>query len=140
MIRVLALIIAVLPALALAVDLSKSQRAEIEARIKPYSQSCAVGDDSCSGVAAEPEVAIARSGEEVYNGACMACHSTGAAGAPMLGDADAWASRMTKGMEALYASGVNGVAGTCMIARGGCADCSDEEIYAAVDYMVSNGE
>ena len=140
MTRALALVLALLPALALAVDLSKTQRAEIEARIKPYSQSCAAGDASCSGAAAEPDVAAARSGEDVYNAACMACHTTGAAGAPMLGDADAWAARMEKGIEALYASGVNGVAGTGMIARGGCMDCSDEEIHAAVDYMVNSSQ
>ena len=85
-------------------------------------------------------MAVARSGEEVYNGACMACHATGAAGAPMLGDAGAWAPRLDKGMDALYASGVNGVAGTSMIARGGCSNCSDDEIYAAVDYMVNNSK
>jgi len=140
MIRVVALIIALMPALTFAIDLSKSQRAEIEARIKPYSQSCATGDDSCAATGAETAVAAARSGEDVYNGACMACHTTGAAGAPMLGDVDAWATRMTKGIDALYASGVNGVAGTGMIARGGCADCSDEEIHAAVDYMVNNSQ
>ena len=70
----------------------------------------------------------------------MACHATGAAGAPMLGDAGAWAPRLDKGMDALYASGVNGVAGTSMIARGGCSNCSDDEIYAAVDYMVNNSK
>jgi cytochrome c5 len=41
-------------------------------------------------------------------------------------------------MDALYNSGINGVAGTGMMARGGCVDCSDEEINAAVDYMVDN--
>ena len=124
----------------MAADLSKSQRAEIEARIQPFSHACVAGDESCAVGAVESSVAIARSGEEVYNGACMACHATGAAGAPMVGDAGAWAARMEKGMDALYASGVNGVAGTGMIARGGCSNCSDDEIYAAVDYMVDNSQ
>ena len=124
----------------MAADLSKSQRAEIEARIQPFSHACVAGDESCSVGAVESSVAVARSGEEVYNGACMACHATGAAGAPMVGDAGAWAARMETGMDALYASGVNGVAGTGMIARGGCSNCSDDEIYAAVDYMVDNSQ
>ena len=136
--RLFALFIVLLPAIAVAADLSKSQRAEIEARIQPFSHACVAGDESCGSGAAESSVAVARSGEEVYNGACMACHATGAAGAPMLGDAGAWAPRLDKGMDALYASGVNGVAGTSMIARGGCSNCSDDEIYAAVDYMVNN--
>lgn len=138
--RLLAFFIVLLPAIAVAADLSKSQRAEIEARIQPFSHACVAGDESCGIAAAESSVAVARSGEEVYNGACMACHSTGAAGAPMVGDAGAWATRMEKGMDALYASGVNGVAGTGMIARGGCSNCSDDEIYAAVDYMVNNSQ
>jgi len=137
--RVIALIIAFMPLMASAIDLSKAQRSAIEERIQPFSQVCVVGDDSCTAggtaVASGP-----RSGEEIYNGACMACHSTGAAGAPKVGDAGVWSARLAKGMDALYSSGVNGVAGTGMIAKGGCADCSDEEIYAAVDYMVNNSK
>lgn len=121
---------------ATAVELSDKQRAEIEARIKPMGEVCLQGDSSCGGAA----VAVAsgpRSGEEVYNAACMACHTTGAGGAPMLGDAAAWADRIAKGTEVLYASGVNGVPGTGMIAKGGCMNCSDDEIHAAVDYMIA---
>ena len=108
-------------------------------RGSPGSNSSPVAGSQSTGASAAVASA-ARSGEDVYNGACMACHATGAAGAPMLGDADAWAPRVAKGMEALYSSGVNGVAGTSMIARGGCGDCSDEEIHAAVDYMVNNSQ
>jgi len=138
--RLLAFIFALLPMTTLALDLSKSQRAEIEARLESYSHACVAGDESCASAAPGAVASAARSGEDVYNGACMACHATGAAGAPMLGDADAWAPRVAKGIEALYSSGVNGVAGTSMIARGGCGDCSDEEIHAAVDYMVNNSQ
>lgn len=137
--RIIALIVMLLPLMASAIELSKDQRNAIEARIQPYSQICVAGDSSCAAggaaVASGP-----RSGEEIYNGACMACHSTGAAGAPKVGDATAWSTRVAKGMDALYDSGVNGVAGTGMIAKGGCADCSDEEIYAAVDFMVDNSK
>ena len=137
--RVIALICALIPAFAMAADLTKAQRAAIEDRIKPYSQVCVAGDTSCAAAGAATVVA-SRSGEEVYNSACMACHATGAAGAPKVGDAVAWADRIAKGTDALYNSGVNGVAGTGMIAKGGCSTCSDEEIYAAVDYMVSNSQ
>ena len=66
----------------------------------------------------------------------MACHSTGAAGAPKLGDVAGWADRIAKGLDKLYSSGINGLSGTGMIAKGGCMNCSDEEVSAAVDYMV----
>jgi cytochrome c5 len=79
-------------------------------------------------------------GEATYNGACMACHSTGAGGAPMVGNEEAWAPRIAKGMDALYNSGLNGVAGGAMLAKGGRADLSDAAVKAAVDYMVSNSQ
>ena len=122
-----------------AVDLTDQQRADIEARIKPVGEVCLQGDTSCGG----PAVAVSsgpRSGEEVYNAACMACHTTGAGGAPVLGDVAAWADRIAKGPEALYDSGVNGVPGTGMIAKGGCMACSDEEVNAAVDFMVAGSQ
>ena len=119
-----------------AVDLTDAQRAEIEQRIQPVGQNCMVGDNSCGGAAAAAASSGPRSGEEVYNAACMACHSTGAAGAPKYGDVAGWADRIAKGNDVLYASGINGLPGTGMMAKGGCMNCSDEEVNAAVDYMV----
>jgi len=124
-----------LAAAAAAVDLSDDQRAAIEERIKPVGDVCLHGDTSCGGAVAAAS-AGPRSGEDVYNAACMACHTTGAGGAPVLGDVAAWADRIAKGNDVLYDSGVNGVPGTGMIAKGGCMTCSDEEIHAAVDFMV----
>ncbi|RLQ21008.1 cytochrome c5 family protein [Seongchinamella sediminis] len=124
---------------AIADNLSDAQRAEIEERLKPVGEVCLQGDSSCGGAAATAS-AGPRSGEDVYNSACMACHTTGAGGAPIYGDAAAWADRIAKGTEALYASGVNGVPGTGMIAKGGCMSCSDEEIHAAVDYIVAGSQ
>ena len=122
-------------------DLSDKQRAEIESRIKPVGEVCLEGDNTCGGPAvASAGSGAARSGEDVYNAACMACHSTGAAGAPKLGDAAAWADRIAKGNDALYASGISGVAGTGMMAKGGCMNCSDDETKAAVDYMVAGSQ
>jgi cytochrome c5 len=125
---------------AFAVDLSDKERAAIEQRIKPVGEVCLEGDSSCGGAAVAAASSGPRSGEDVYNAACMACHSTGAAGAPKYGDAGAWAERIAKGNDALYDSGINGVAGTGMMAKGGCMNCSDEEVNAAVDYMVSGSQ
>jgi cytochrome c5 len=113
------------------------QRAEIEERIKPHGEVCLQGDASCGG-ASVASSAGPRSGEAVYTAACVACHGSGIAGAPKLGDAAAWGDRIAKGMDVLYDSGINGLAGTGMIAKGGCANCSDEEVQAAVDYMVDS--
>jgi cytochrome c5 len=124
---------------AAAVEMTDQQRAAIEERIKPVGEVCLQGDSECGG-AATAVASGPRSGEEVFNAACMACHSTGAGGAPVVGDVAAWADRIAKGMDVLYAAGVNGVPGTGMIAKGGCMNCSDEEVNAAVDYMVAGSQ
>lgn len=129
-----------LAASAFAVDLTDAQRAAIEERIKPAGESCMEGDNTCGAPAVAAAPSGPRTGEEVYNTACMACHSTGAAGAPKVGDVAAWAPRIAKGIDALYASGTGGVAGTGMMPKGGCVNCSDEEVHAAVDYMVANSQ
>lgn len=124
---------------AMALDLSDAQRAEIEQRIKPVGHNCLVGDNNCGGAVATASSGP-RSGEEVYNAACMACHATGAAGAPLYGDATAWAERIAKGADVLHDHGINGIPGTGMIAKGGCMDCSDVEVMAAVDYMIEGSQ
>ncbi len=123
-----------------AVDLTDAQRAAIEYRIMPVGESCMEGDATCGVPAVAAAPSGPRSGEQVYNAACIACHSSGAAGAPKVGDVNAWAERIAKGKEALYASGTGGVPGTGMMAKGGCMSCTDEEIHASVDYMVSNSQ
>lgn len=93
--------------------------------------------------AAEPAAAPASAaggGEAVFNRACMACHTTGAANAPKVGDNEAWAPRIEKGMDALMQSALNGIAGTAMAPRGGCADCSDDDLKAAIEYMISKSQ
>ena len=75
--------------------------------------------------------------EAIYNRSCIACHLTGAANAPILGNREAWADRLAKGMDALYASSINGMTGTAMPPRGTCGACSDEELKAVTDFMVS---
>lgn len=79
-----------------------------------------------------------RSGEEIYSSTCLACHATGAAGAPKLGDTKAWAPRIATGMDALLSSAINGK--NAMPPRGTCANCSDEELKGAIEYMVSKSQ
>lgn len=73
-------------------------------------------------------------GEEVYNRACVACHASGAAGAPIIGDAEAWGPRLEQGEETLYDHAINGF--QAMPAKGGQPNLSDEEVKAAVDHML----
>ena len=70
-----------------------------------------------------------------YQTSCFACHATGAAGAPLLGDIEAWDSRMVKGMDAVMANVINGV--NAMPAKGLCMNCTDNELQEIVGYMIS---
>ncbi|MEH6561062.1 MAG: c-type cytochrome [Marinobacter sp.] len=112
---------------------------EIRARIQPVGEVCLQGDE-CGAAAAASESASSgpRSGSEVYDAVCMACHTTGAAGAPVIGDAGAWAPRVDQGMETLISHAVNGY--NAMPAKGGCANCPDEEIEAAVEHIVAESK
>jgi cytochrome c5 len=82
--------------------------------------------------------AAAVDGKKVYDSSCMACHATGAAGAPKTGDKAAWAPRIAQGMDMLHNHAINGI--RAMPPRGTCAACSDDDLKAAVDYMVSQSK
>lgn len=91
----------------------------------------AAADDA----AAEGESAHASiDGEPIYNQACMACHMTGAAGAPIMGNADQWGPRLEQGMDTLYQHSIDGFG--AMPPKGGFTNLSDDEVKAAVDFMV----
>ena len=68
----------------------------------------------------------------------MACHNSGIAGAPKYGDISAWALKLEKGIDAVYANAINGIRG--MPARGTCMSCSDDEVKSAIDYILANSK
>ena len=78
-----------------------------------------------------------RSGEEIYNLVCSACHASGAAGAPKLGDKGDWAARLKSGQKKLVENAINGV-GKMMPPRGGNAGLSDADVESAVAYMTNS--
>ncbi len=74
----------------------------------------------------------------IYTASCAACHTTGAAGAPKLGDNAAWGPRIKTGDESLYNSALKGK--NAMPPKGGNASLSDADVKAVVDYMVSQSK
>ena len=72
-------------------------------------------------------------GEKVYKTSCFACHESGVAGSPKLGDVAAWAARIAAGNDAMYNSAINGKG--VMPPKGGNMGLSDEAVKSAVDYM-----
>lgn len=87
--------------------------------------------------------AASEAGKQVYNAVCIACHSPpGVGGAPALGDGDAWSARMAQGMDTLIDHALNGYSGGTgiMPRKGGRLDLPDEDIIAAIHYMIEQIE
>jgi cytochrome c5 len=95
-------------------------------RIKPVAQ-VEVSKASAPGSAI--------SGEAIVNNACIACHGTGAMGAPKIGDKGAWGPRIAKGYKALISNAIKGI--RMMPPRGGNPDLSDDELAHAVAFMAN---
>lgn len=112
-------------------DMSSGSADEAELRVQPVAR-----------VEMQKAVAVTdgkpRDGATVYNTICMACHATGLAGAPKTGDKAAWAPRIATGLEALLKSATNGK--NAMPARGGAANLTDDELKAAVEYLVGQAK
>ncbi|END3381927.1 cytochrome c5 family protein [Vibrio alginolyticus] len=114
---------------ALASDISQTEYDAIAERIQP------VGDVYLAG--SEPvkeEPTGPRDGATVYGTFCIACHASGVNGAPKTGNADDWAPRIAQGKDTLVKHALEGF--NAMPAKGTCMDCSDDEIIAAIDYMI----
>lgn len=78
---------------------------------------------------------VEKSGEEIVNGVCVACHGIGALGAPKIGNAGDWAPRIAQGYETLVKHAIEGI--RSMPARGGNAELTDHEVADAVAFMAN---
>jgi cytochrome c5 len=74
-------------------------------------------------------------GEKIYTATCLACHGAGVLGAPKFADKAAWQPRMAKGTEVLHTNALNGF--NMMPAKGGNAALKDDDVKAAVDFILS---
>ncbi len=108
----------------------------------PPAAAAAVAETAPLAVAEAAPAAASGKGKETYDAMCFVCHTSGAAGAPKLGDVANWAPRLAKGIDVLHGSAINGFMGTggMMPPKGGRPDISDEDVKAAVDYMVSTAK
>ena len=78
-------------------------------------------------------------GRRVWVGTCIACHSTGLGGAPLIGNRELWGPRIAQGVEVLVEHATNGFYGKKgeMPARGGNEALSDDQVRRAVVFMAS---
>ena len=132
-----------------ALDRIANAEGDVLARIAPVAE-VRVGDPSKTTAAAPSAApvaapaagaksgaqvaAAAKSPEQVYNSACMACHTTGAANAPKLGDKAAWEPRVGQGFDGLVTSVINGKG--AMPPKAGNPSLSKADIEAGVKYIL----
>ncbi len=112
-----------------------NSREAIAMRIKPV---VSLDDmrNSMSAASATGDTA-SKSPDQLYQGACLACHTTGAAGAPKIGDSGAWSPRIAKGLDSLITSAINGVG--AMPPRGG-SQYNDEQMRAVVEFIIAESK
>jgi len=103
---------------------------DVSMRLKPV----VTLDDIMANASASGAGAADKSPKDLYAGACLACHASGVAGAPKVGDAAGWESRMAGGVDALTTSAITGKG--AMPPNGGSA-YSPEQIRAVVEYMLA---
>jgi cytochrome c5 len=122
----------------------------VEGRLQPEGLVAVAGKDNSAlaikadaGAAGQAGSANAgpaapKSGDEVFQQVCSACHGAGIAGAPKAGDKAAWGPRISKGKDTLYEHALKGFQGGSgvMPPKGGRGDLSDDLVKAAVDHMV----
>lgn len=89
--------------------------------------------EGASGSSAEATVNPA--GEKLYKTTCFACHGTGVAGAPKFGDKAAWSKYIETGEDAMLQVVLKGKG--AMPPKGGAANASEDDLRAAVRYMVN---
>ena len=116
----------------------KEMKAKMPPPPAPESPPAAAAEAAPQQVAAAGGTAApakAADGKTTYDTTCTACHGTGAAGAPKLGDKAAWAPRLAQGKNTLYASALKGKG--AMPPKGGNTALPDDAVKAAVDYMAA---
>lgn len=106
---------------------SEADEEAVAARILPVArvELAAAGAGSAKG---------SRSGEEIFNGTCGACHTAGVAGAPKVGDKAAWGPRVAQGLDALVKSATTGK--NAMPPKGG-ADVTPLELTRAIVFITN---
>ena len=122
---------------AVAISPDDVSRQKIADRIAPVTKICLVGQPCAevSPVAEQSDQTGPRSGSEIFAKHCTVCHSTGIAGAPKKGDTVAWNERLKKegSFNKLVTQAIKGLG--AMPPKGTCADCDEEEIGNALEYM-----
>jgi len=85
----------------------------------------------------EPYHGPQRNGKKIYKDYCATCHDRTTQGAPMPDDDIEWSIRARKGMQILMLHTIEGYNEYLMPPRGGCGNCSEQELKSALDYILT---
>jgi len=112
-------------------------------RIKPVGEVTVASSNAVmDALIPAANAAGADKGKATYNASCAACHGAGVAGAPKLGDKAAWKDRIAQGADKMHTHAIKGFQGKkgMMPPKGGNMSLKDDDVKAAVDYMVSQSK
>lgn len=121
---------------------AEAPKVEAPAAEAPKAPEAAPAAAPAAAEAPKAEATASIDGKSVYNKTCSMCHAAGVAGAPKPGDKENWAPRIAQGTETLYKHSIEGYTGNSgmMPARGGNPKLTDDEMKAAVDFMVAQSK
>ncbi|MET1218538.1 MAG: c-type cytochrome [Glaciecola sp.] len=113
---------------------SDAKNEEIKDRIMPVGSVKVAGAVAASAAAAGP-----KTGKDIYNQACSACHAAGVLGAPKTQDAADWKPRLdAKGFDTVWQNAIKGI--NAMPPMGTCGTCTEDDIKIAIEYMIEGVE
>lgn len=126
-------------AMAAGKDLKQAAVEGTAAAVDSVKETTSIAVEKTGAVIASDTADDTASGESIYKKHCVACHATGVAGSPKLGDKTAWSARISQGNAVLTQHAIEGYKGETgyMPPKGGFMSLSDEEIAETVMYMVS---
>ncbi len=113
----------------------------IDQRLAPIGDVQVAGNTAAQAAAPGPQHtnnnahAVALNGKKIWEGTCSACHATGLIGAPKIGDLAAWKPRLAQGLKTLEDHALHGY--KAMPPHGGNMKLSDQQVIAALEYMIS---
>lgn len=113
----------------------ESQQREIQLRIQPVGKVSVQGHAQPDNKVMSNEVTGKESGQETYQQYCIVCHRDGLAGAPKFRNEQDWKPRLSgRELNDLLASSIKGL--NAMPVKGTCIKCSDDDLKAAISYML----
>jgi len=119
------------------VELDKLSREEITERIRPSGGVCVTGEECEAHTSGTDTLADTgpQTADSIYNGYCTACHTIGVLGAPKKGDTATWQKhlKVAGSYKNMLANAINGI--KAMPPKGGCMDCTEEEISSTIQFM-----